>query len=822
MLKIAQTFDALWADTRFAIRQWSKSPGPSSVSILSLAIGIGAATAIFSVVYCVVLKPLPYLGANRMVHFELFDRSGDRGLALLSGEQFEELRTVGVLDGAMAEDNWVKTITNESLPQAVQADQLSANSSNFFGIPALLGRTFVPSDAPIGEEPNRVAVLSFHFWKDHYSGRPDVIGSTLQLDHENYTIIGVMPKRFTWNGAGGFSASDVYLPLKLSANQSLMYPITARLKPGVSAAAADAELQTIFKQFARQTPDRFPLDSTIRVVSLKESAIGSVKGTLFILFAAVASLLAIGCINVGILLLARGALRESEFAIRRALGARRLRLVRQMLTESLAIALTGGLLGIPVAFLGTAMLMRWLPTGMLPMGTRIAVNIPVLLFSMAAALATGIVCGLRPAWDFSRPSASHVLTVSTRGSVGNARNRRMHMLFVVNQIALSVLLLAASLAAVQMLVHLHQTRLGYDPQHVLVAGLSLAEGSYQGWSPRINYYHQLRRTIADLPGVQSVALAGQPLPPVSSFFSNFSILGRTDPQEQMTTLEEISRDYFSTLGIPLLQGRVWSDAEETHAAHLALVNEAMARRYWPNGGAIGQVIRIPNLRGKNTWVFNAPGNNGDVEIIGIVGNVPNDGLREQPLPAVYAPYSLIAVDWMQLVVKTEGAPLTMIHQVREQVQSVDHAQALSPIGTAEERLIAAGWAKERFIASLFSSLAALALALSAIGMYSVISYTVSQCSKEFGLRIALGASRGHILARVTFSAGTPVVIGLGAGIISSVLVNRLVMHWAGASLVQPVVLLLVCTILGAVTIAAALPPAFRAASVDPMDALRSE
>jgi hypothetical protein len=213
-----------------------------------------------------------------MVHFELFDRSGDRGLALLSGEQFEELKTLGALDGAIAEDNWEKTITNESLPQAIQADQLSANSAGFFGIPPLLGRAFRPSDAPIGQEPDRLAVLSFHFWKDHYAGRSDAIGKILQLDHENYTIIGVMPKRFAWNGSGGFSASDVYLPLKLSSDQSLMYPITARLKPGVNEEAADAELQAIFKQFARETPDRFPPESTIHAVSLKESAIGSIKG----------------------------------------------------------------------------------------------------------------------------------------------------------------------------------------------------------------------------------------------------------------------------------------------------------------------------------------------------------------------------------------------------------------------------------------------------------------------------------------------------------------------------------------------------------------
>jgi predicted permease len=587
VVAIVHSLESLWADVRFALRQLRKSPGSASVCVLSLALGIGATTAIFSVVYCVVLKPLPYVGADRMVHIDVFDHSGDRGYALLSGEQFAELNHIEALDGAIAEDNWVMTITNEGLPQAIQADQLSANAFDFFGVPPLMGRGFTQSDASIGQDPAQVAILSFRFWKSHYAGRSDIVGKILQLDHKNYTIIGIMPKRFAWSGPGGFSASDVYLPLRLSNDQSLMYPITARLRPGVSRGTADVELQAIFKQFVQETPDRFPPDSTVRVVGLKESAIGSVKGTLFILLGAVATLLAIGCINVGILLLARGVLRENEFAIRNALGARRIRLVRQLLTESLVIAVTGGVLGIPIAFLGTALLMKWIPQGMLPMEVTVSVSVPVLLFSMAVALATGIFCGLRPASDFSRPIASQALAGYTRGAIGNPRNKRMHMMFVVSQIALSVLLLAVALAAVRTFARLHQTKLGYNPRRILVAGIALAEGSYQGWSQRINYYDQLRGTIADIPGVQSVALTAYPLPPVSHYFSNFFILGGSKTAGQVTTLEQVSRGYFSTLEIPVLQGRVWTDAEDAHASHVALINEAMARRYWPNSDAIG-------------------------------------------------------------------------------------------------------------------------------------------------------------------------------------------------------------------------------------------
>jgi len=816
------TLESLWADIKFALRQLRKSPGPALISVLSLALGIGATTAIFSIVYCVVLRPLPYAGANRMVHIDIFDRSGDRGYELLSGEQFAQLRHVKALDGAIAEDNWVMTITNENLPQAIQADQLSGNALSFFGIPPLLGREFTESDAPLGQQPNRVAVLSFRFWKSHYAGRRDAIGKVLQLDHRNYTIIGIMPKRFAWSGAGGFSASDVYLPLKLSEDQAFMYPITTRLTPGVSTVAADAELQALYKQFVKETPDRFPPDSDVRVVGLKESAIGSVKGTLFILFGAVAALLAIGCINVGILLLARGVLRENEFAIRSALGARRIRLVRQLLTESLVIAVTGGLLGIPIAFLGTTLLMRWVPQGMLPMEVPVTVNFPVLLFSMVVALATGICCGLRPALNFSHPITGQALAGSTRGVIGNTHKKSMHRAFVMAQVAFSVLLLAAALAAARTLVKLHQTKLGYNPRHILVAGLSLAEGSYQGWSQRINYYSQLREKISDLPGVQSVAIALQPLPPVSHYLSNFSILGGANSTGQTTTTEGISRQYFSTLGIPLLQGRLWTDAEEMHADHVALINEAMAHRYWPNGNAIGQVIRIPHPAAKTAWVFSAPGNDGTLEIIGVVGNVPNNGLGNRALPALYSPYSLVAVDWLQLIVKTKAAPMTMIHQIREQVQSINNAQALNPIGTAEDRLIAAGWAQERFIASLFSVLSGLALILSAIGLYSVVSYTVSQNSKEFGIRIALGATRGHVLRQVALSSGVPVAVGLCIGILASILLNKVFVQWTEADLANPVVLSIVTVILGAISAAAAFPSAYRAAHVDPIQALRSE
>jgi predicted permease len=816
------SLESLWADIKFALRQLSKSPGFAVVSVVSLALGIGAATAIFSVTYCVIVRPFPYAGSDRMIHPNIFDHSGDRGYAMLSGAQFIQLKQVAALDGAIAEDNWTMATTNEDLAQAVQADQLSANALDFFGIAPILGRKFTDSDAPLGEEPNHVVVLGYKFWIGHYGGKANVVGKILQLDHQNYTIIGVMPKQFFWSGVGGYTVSDVYLPLKLSNDQSLMYPITARLRPGISPERADAELQATYKQFAKETPGRFPSDFAIHVVSLKESSVGSIRGTLFVLFGAVATLLAIGCINVGILFLARGVLRRNEFAVRSALGAQRTRLIRQLLTESLVVAIAGGLSGIPVSFAGTALLMRWMPQGMLPSAVPIDINLPVLLFSISIALITGVCCGLRPALEFSRPIVGQMLADATRSATGSAGNKRVHLFLIVSQVAFAVLLLATALAAVRTLIGLYKAKLGYDPKNVLVVGLPLMEGSYPNWSQRITYYEQIRQKLADLPEVSSVAVTTQQLPPVSQYVSNFTMLGKPNQPEQTVTLEQVSKEYFPTLRIPLLRGRIWSEAETLHGAHVAVINQAMAHRYWPNDDALGQTIKIPNLTAKNTWVFDAPGNNGEAQIIGIVGDTPNAGLHEQVLPAVYAPYTLLAVDWLQFVIKTKREPMTLVHTIREQLHSVNASQTLNPIETAEERLVSAGWAQERFIASLFSVLAALALLLSAIGLYSVISYTVSQSSKEFGIRMALGATRGHILRQVALSVGIPVGLGLLAGIVSSVLLNSVILRWTEASISNPLVLFCVAIILTVVSISAAFLPAVRAASIDPMGALRAE
>jgi ABC-type antimicrobial peptide transport system permease subunit len=336
------------------------------------------------------------------------------------------------------------------------------------------------------------------------------------------------------------------------------------------------------------------------------------------------------------------------------------------------------------------------------------------------------------------------------------------------------------------------------------------------------YYEQLRRNLADLPNVETVSIATQELPPVSRYISDFTILGQANQPEQTATLNQVSQQYFDTLQIQVLQGRVWTEAETLRASHVAMINQTMAHRYWPNGDAIGKTIKIPNLTAKNVWVFNAPGDDGSVQIIGVVGDVPNNGLNEAALAALYAPYSLVAVDWLHFVLKTKVEPMTLVHTIREKLHAVNASQALTPVETAEERLESEGWAQERFVASLFSVLASLALLLSGIGLYSVISYTVSQSRKEFWIRMAMGATRMHIAQRVALSVGIPVALGMLAGILSSLLLNAVILRWTQASISSPTVLITVALILVAVGILAALFPSLRAASLDPMKVLRAE
>jgi predicted permease len=806
----------LATDLRHVVRQLRMAPGFAVVSILSLALGIGATATMFSVVYGALIDPYPYQGADRMVQLRLYDQSGHRNFLLLSSRQFTDFRRLDVLDGAVAMDKWDTVSTGDALPEAISTAHLSAGAFAYFGVPAILGRAFSGSEARPEEGPGDVVVLSYPFWQRRYGGSRDVLGKMLQLDHRNYTIIGVVPPHFRWGN------SDVYKPLALTSDPNRIYLVDARLKAGVSHRTAEAEMQPLLEQFARETPDHFARGFRVHVTSLADAVVGPFKNTLLLLFAAVGVLLAVGCANVSILLLARGTGRLHEFAVRSAMGASRKRLVGQLFAESLLLALSGGAGGVLFAIDGVRAVVDFLPKGTFPPEAIIHLNVPVLAFSTAVAVITGVLFGISPALQFSVPGLNELMRGAGQRTTAGSGSRRRHDFLVASQVALTILLLAAAGSAMRSFLSVYNTRLGYDPHNVLTASISLPDGSYTTYETRAAFYGRIHKQVAALPGVKSAAVALFPIPPVEDVRQGLEIMGRTTEKGQTVDVQETTGEYFSALRIPLLKGRVWSQEETDHPAHIAVVNQEMARHYWPGLDAIGQRVRLPGFTAFTAWILASKGSNDWLEIVGVAGDTPNRGLREPVAPAMYVPYTLLMGDSMDLVIRTESAPLTMVRAVREQIHSIDPGQPVAKTRTGEDWLRAEGWAREQFVASLFLVFAMLALALAALGLYSVMSYATALRSREFGIRMALGAQRGHVMGLVLTSAAKTVGVGVVVGLALSVASNRLLAQWTAGSVFDPVMLVAVIVMLLGSSGLAAFLPARRAANCDPVRALRAE
>ncbi len=536
-------------DLRYGLRQLRHSPGFTVTAVLSLALGIGATTSVFSVVYAVLLDPYPYANSERMVHLHSKDKAGQDRWLFLTGPQYQQFRNANSVESAVAEDQWNLTTTGGDLPEDVNAVYFTGNGFNHFGVPALLGRGLVPADAPEGQDPQPVAVLGYEFWQRHYNGERDIVGKTIQLVHKNYTIVGVARPRFTW-GDG-----DVYLPLKLSADSVRTYQVDTKLKPGVSHATANAEFQSLFEQFAKETPKHFPADGfRMDVWGLNDQFVRDLGKTLALLLGAVALLLAIGCGNVSILLLARGTARAHEFAVRSAIGAGRGRLIRQLLTESLVLSLTGAAFGIMLAYRTVAFIVSLLPEFSFPHEAAIRINLPVLCFSVGLAVLTGVFFGLSPAMQLSRPEVSQVMQASTRKVTGSVRGKRLHNVLVAGQIALTLLLLASAGAAIQGFMKLIHGNLGYNPHNVMSVGIPVHDNTYTTWESRSAYFDQLLQRVSALPQVVSAGISTNATPPHNGSDNIFEILGRPASEQQRARLNFVSPEYFPVLQIPLLRG----------------------------------------------------------------------------------------------------------------------------------------------------------------------------------------------------------------------------------------------------------------------------
>jgi len=810
---------SVFQDLRYALRQLIASPGFSLTAVVSLALGIGATTAVFSVVYAALINPFPFRDASRIMRLTVRDKAGNSRWVNLNGPQIERLRQSPAVDSVIVMDDWSMALTGPELPEEVKSIELSSSGFDFLGVPAMLGRGLQPSDAVQGQSPQPVAVLGYKFWRRHFNGDPAVVGKTVQLDHRNYLIVGVAAPRFVWYSA------DVYLPLNLTRDPVPIYVVNFRLKPGERRETADAALQPLLEQFAKETPGHFPEQFNVDVQGLNDWVVEQIGRTLYLLLGAVGLLLAIGCGNVSILLMARGTARQHELAIRSAIGAGRARIVRQLLTESLLLSIAGAGLGVASAFAMLAAIRAVLPREAFAPEVEIAISLPVLAFSVAVAFLTGALFGLWPALQLSRPAMAQIMQANTRRLAGSVRGRKTHNLLIAGQIALTLLLLAGAGAAMQGFARIIHTPLGYDPHHVLAVAIPLHENTYTTWAARSSYLEQLRVKVSETPGVTMTAVSTNGSPPENGSNTRFEIEGRPSIEQPTALVNYVSPEYFSALRIPLLQGRVWTPAENRVAGPVTVINRTMARMHFPNGDAIGHAIRLPAIENRPPIVLSAPGiANQWLQIVGIVADHRNRGLRDPIRAEAFVPWTACMWEYTELLVRSDVPPLTLQRAIRKQLTEVNADQQTTSEAYDMEEWIAdePEWQQDHLIAWIFGAFSVLALALAAVGLYSVVSYTVTQRTGEFGIRMALGAQRSHVMRIVFSSMLVTVGSGIAAGLAFTLALHRVLASTAEATANSPLILLAAAIVMVLVAAVSCAIPARRASRVEPMTALRYE
>jgi predicted permease len=810
---------AFFQDVRYALRQLARSWGFTASALLSLALGIGATAAVFSVVWAVLFDPFPYPNASRIVRLDVKPPTGELQGIRLNGPQIRELERSPLLDGVLVVDGWNLTLTGGDLPESVDVGYLSSNSFHDLGVPMLMGRGLGPSDGADGQEPQPVCVIAWRFWHRHFNGSPTALGKILELDHKKYTIVGIAPPRFTWY------SEDVFVPLKLASDPGSVYITMPLLKPGVTTAQANQALQPVMEEFARETPKRFPEHFKVQLKGLNDWVVESLGGTLYLLFGAVVLLLAIGCGNVSILLLARGTAREHELAVRAAVGADRQRIVRQLLTEALVLALTGAVLGVALAFALVKLIVWIMPKYQFAPEVQIGINVPVLIFSAAVALATVLLFGLWPAWRMSRPQIGSMMQAGGRTLSGSRESRRVHGALIAGQIALTLTLIAIAGGAMQGFSRLMHSPLGYNPHNVMPVWIPLHEGTLTTWADRAAYFDRLKSALAGVPGVLDTAISSNATPPENGADMRYEVLGRTSGEQTNARVNLVSPEYFQLLGIPLLQGRIWTEAENRTGAHYAVINQAMLRREFPRGDALGKQLKLPTIEGRGTIVLTEPGiADAWLEVIGVVADARNDGLKNPVKPAIYVSDTLFMGEFTQVLVKTQASTGSMVHAIRAELKAVNADQQT---GSELENLDdwireEPEWAQESLVTWIFALFGGLALVLAAMGLYSVVSYSVAQRSSEFGIRMALGADRGHVVRIVFASTVWSVGAGIVAGVVLTLAMSRVLMAWSAQTAASAWMLGAAVALMAVAALAACMAPALRAARVDPMVALRCE
>jgi putative ABC transport system permease protein len=812
--------ETLIQDLRFGSRTLRKNPGFTFVAILTLALGIGANTAIFSVVNALLLTPLRYRQADRLVMVWENLRTGNNPQNNISPANFlqwQDHNTSFEQMAAMYDDHL--NLTGDGDPEQIPYKGVSPNFFSLLGVDPFLGQTFSAENGVPGKD--QVAILSFGLWQRKFGGDRSIIGKSIQIDAHPYTVIGVMPRGFQlFVKEGSFTGeqSEMWLPIAFTARSRVprgrYMAAIARLKPDVSLAQAQSQMDALASALEKQWPV-FDKDWGINLVPIREQFVGNFRQALLVLLGAVAFILLIGCTNVANLLLARAAQRQREIAIRAAMGAGRKRIARQLITESILLAGFGGAFGLVLAVWGSRVLFALGPKDMLGQNS-VTLDWRVLTFTMVVSLATGVIFGLGPSLVSISSNVNADLKEGGRDSSGSARGNRMRSALLVLETGLALVLLVGSGLCVRSFYLLVAVNPGFAPQNLLTMKLSLPAASYPTDEKRIAFYRQLIQRTDALPGVHA-ASADSWLPFTTlGAATDFQIVGRATPAVSdmpVTDVRIVEPDYFRTMGIPLFAGREFNDRESTSISHVVIINQALATTFFPNEDPIGKLLLID---------MKDPKEQAPTEIIGVVGNVKHEGLNTTPRAMVYWPHPELALPFMTLVVRTDANPLSLVGAVRQQVKSLDPTLPVSDIATMEQRM-ADSVAQTRFSTLLLSLFAALAIVLASVGIYGVTSYGVTARTHEIGLRMALGAQPGDVQRMFLGQGLRSSLLGLSLGLIASLALTRflasLLFH---VSPYDPATFIAMAILLCTVASFASYIPARRATQVDPLVALRHE
>jgi putative ABC transport system permease protein len=811
-------------DIRYGVRVLLKNRSFTAVAIFALALGIGANSAIFSVVNSVVLRPLPYKDSDRLV--TIWTNLLQPGLEkiVVSAPELSDFREQNnSFDQIAAYDFQGVNVTGGDEPERIRAALVSPNLLPLLGINAAIGRGFSPAEYQPGH--SQVAVLSHSLWQRRFAGEPNVIGKPIAVDGKSLEIIGVMPVDFHFPD----NDTELYLPLTISPDLltednrgSHFLSVIARLKPGVSIHQAQSDINAIAQRMSIEHASTYRAGYGALVIAMRDDIVGEVRPTLFILLGAVGFVLLIACANVANLLLARGVARQKEVAIRTALGATRLRLVRQFLTESAILAIISGGFGLLLALWGVEFLVSLSPAS-IPRLNEIALDARVVAVTLGVSLLTGFLFGLAPAMQFSKPDLNETLKDVGRSSTDGRQKQRLRSLLVISELALSLVLLVGAGLMIKSFIRVQGADPGFDSENMLTMRLSLPRSKYPDFNNQTQFFQELLSRIQAQPGVQSAAAINALPLSGSSADRSFRIEGRVlnpsepGPDEE---LRFVSSGYFSTMGIPLLRGRDFTERDNSEAPRAAIVNRAVADRYWPGDEAIGKRIAYSGLgEGKPNWC----------EIVGVVGNVKHSGPDTPAKPEVYLPYlqplfapATSVIGPMYLVVRSATPPSGLTAAVRGEIASLDPNQPVSNVKTMEERLSTAV-AQRRFNMLLLGIFAGVALLLASIGIYGVMSFAVTQRTREVGLRMALGASASNVLALVLGQGLVMTFIGVMGGLAASLVLTSLIHSLLyEVSATDPLTFVAVSVVLIAVALVACFIPARRAMKVDPMVALRHE